>query len=158
MKEPYQPKAHGQDDGEHQDFAVIAKSALDGASDEAIGQVVEAKKLMRQIDGDGVHANPYKRPAPVMKAQAVDHVVEQCQEEKTVTPGHQHKRRSPDFLDNGELHAPGVAQRQTNEPAPCQLKGLFECDGFEAWRIMPANTPRRQLPIAGKVLNKPSGS
>ena len=60
MKEPYQPKAHGQDDGEHQDFAVIAKSALDGASDEAIGQVVEAQKLMRQIDGDRVHANPYK--------------------------------------------------------------------------------------------------
>ena len=59
-----------------------------------------------------------------MKAQAIDHVVEQCQEEKTVTPGHQHKRRSPDFLDNGELHAPGVAQRRQIAHT-CQLKGLF---------------------------------
>jgi len=43
----------------------IFQSGVDFAADEAFRDGFEFHKVVNQIDGDGVHADPDKRPAPV---------------------------------------------------------------------------------------------
>ena len=82
---------------------------------------------MGKIDGDGIHPNPDKRPAPVVKSHSIDHEVEGSQREETETASDQNKRGSPNVFDNRELEAPSVAQGKTNEPKSHQEACFLKC-------------------------------
>src|SRR5437762_3294535 len=96
----------------------------DYAAEKEPGYFLEVDESGHDVNGNRIQADndKWKRPAP--QFPHVDDQVEECQQEQTAAPGHQHIGAGPKNLDDGEHLAPGHADSQAGQTCPYQPDNL----------------------------------
>ena len=166
MEETGEPEEEEDPDQGNDQFAAAGGNAgveelFDRAAGQPHGELVVAKaaeKIACQVQGDGIHANPDERLAPLAPSSHVNHPIERAQQQGAVAAGHGDAGGSPDFLDDRKFDAPEKSQRDRRRARAQKPGDLFLSSTDWFWRNRPAKMPSRPVAKAGRVLSNPSGS
>jgi hypothetical protein len=106
IEEPDKSEHHRYHQKVNDKKAASAKSVLYGTAKESLGNFVKWNDIKNKINGDWVHTDPNKGDAPFSPAPDFDYLIEDGEEETSISTRDQHIRRAPDLLYYRELQSP----------------------------------------------------
>src|SRR6266516_489910 len=119
---------------------------------------LEAHDAVDEIERDRACPDPDEDRGPAPPLPRIDDLMEHAKQQRAQSAAHEHVRGRPDVLDDRELQPQSTPSAIIAAPAPISHK-VFWCGcRLGSFSSRPANTPSRQVPIAGSELSRPSGS
>ena len=105
---------------------MIVEEIVNVAASQPAAQFAKTAQYIHcHINGDGIHAHPDKRLAPLLIFPHVNDQIKDTQKEGAATARDQDKGRRPDFLNDWEFHVPYPAKIEQDQAG-----------GYEAYHLL----------------------